>query len=324
MKRLLTILLFILASPLYAATWYATSSSVNINATSLWVPTQGASCAGSGTALVWGAQANGDTFNANGCTAIAVNVDPGSGTWTGTSAGNCGTGGGTTTLTTDGTNGGAFTYATATNIVIHVNIAATKTQTLAISGSTGGGTLCGNITGASTASILTVNDSHASVTIYIFGNITGGSASGDYGYNAASSGPIVLTGNSTAGSAASASGIEAGSSGTIITMTGNCIGSNTVTSPGCYNSNNGSFTVTGNLINGTKSNAIIGSIYYTPAAANYTLYPKDSSYTLNTINTHSTLMPTDPGVSNVKSGVVYGAGTGTYGGGAGLCDTGGW
>jgi hypothetical protein len=89
-------------------------------------------------------------------------------------------------------------------------------------------------------------------------------------------------------------------------------------------SSSGSFTLTGNIINGTKAMGINGGVYYTPANTGYTLYAKDSSYTLNTINTHSTLMPTDPGVSNVKSGVVYGAGTGTYGGGAGLCDTGGW
>jgi hypothetical protein len=323
MKRLLTILLFILASPLYAATWYATSSSVNINATSLWVPTQGASCAGSGTALVWGAQANGDTFNANGCTALAVNVDPGSGTWTGTSAGNCGTGGGTTTLTTDATNGGAFTYATANSLVMHMNVTATKTTALTISGTTAnGGTICGNLIGGSTSSQFAINDTHSSGTVYYVGNTTGGSASAS-GLDINGAGTFNIVGNASAGSVGSGFSTATGSA--TINMTGNCIGSNSSGQAfGCVNTNAATFTLTGNLISGLKGGAYYGAIIYTPAASNYTLYAKDSSYTLNTINTHSTLMPTDPGVSNVKSGVVYGAGTGTYGGGAGLCDTGGW
>ena len=60
------------------------------------------SCAGSGTALVWGAQMNGDVFDANGCTAIAVNVDPG--TATGASAGVCGAVTVTVTLQTNSTD----------------------------------------------------------------------------------------------------------------------------------------------------------------------------------------------------------------------------
>jgi hypothetical protein len=136
-------------------------------------------------------------------------------------------------------------------------------------------------------------------------------------------GTFNIVGNASAGSVGSGFSTATGSA--TINMTGNCIGSNSSGQAfGCVNTNAATFTLTGNLISGLKGGAYYGAIIYTPAASNYTLYAKDSSYTLNTINTHSTLMPTDPGVSNVKSGVVYGAGTGTYGGGAGLCDTGGW
>jgi hypothetical protein len=97
-------------------------------------------------------------------------------------------------------------------------------------------------------------------------------------------------------------------------MTGNCVGSDTVTASGCYISG-GTFTLTGKLIFGKKGGAVYqaGSIFYfTPAATDYLLAAKDSSYVLGTIDSHATELPTNPGESNVKSGVTYGSFTGTY------------
>ena len=139
MKRCLLILgLLLLAGTAHAATWYAGTSSANINAVT-WYPTSTGSCAGSGTPLSWGSQANGDTFNANGCTAIAVNVDPG-----GVST--------QVTLTSHASLGGGFTYATATNITIHAHVTSGSTVALTITGATGGGTIAGNITGGTATS----------------------------------------------------------------------------------------------------------------------------------------------------------------------------
>jgi hypothetical protein len=310
--KILSILILLLGTiSLHAATWYATSSSANINASSLWVPTSTGSCTGSGTPLSFGSQANGDIFNANGCTALAVNVDPGAAT--GASAGVCGTVTVTVTLETDPTNGGGFAYATATNIVIHANVTAGKTTALAITGSTGGGTICGNVTGSSgTASVEGVADTHTVNTIYEVGNITGGGALSTNGWQSNSSGPVNIAGNATAGTAAAADGFLQESSGAA-TITGNCTGSNSNTGIGCQtlSGSTGIITLTGNIINGTKGSGESGALYFTPAATNYVLYAKDSSYTLGTINSHSTLMPTDPGVNNVRSGTVYGPNTGT-------------
>ena len=78
MKKTLLIALFVLCSHIAgAATWYATSSSVAIDTASLWVPTTTGTCTGSGTALVFSARGPNDTLVANGCTSLAVDVDPG-------------------------------------------------------------------------------------------------------------------------------------------------------------------------------------------------------------------------------------------------------
>jgi parallel beta-helix repeat protein len=82
-----------------------------------------------------------------------------------------------------------------------------------------------------------------------------------------------------------------------------------------------SITVTGNIISSAYNIGAYGHILLTPAATNYILTPKDSSYTLGTIDTHATEMPTNPGAANVNSGVNYGSFTGTLvgGGGGGVC-----
>ena len=56
--------------------WYARRSK-NINAQDLWAPTREASLWGLGHSLIWGAQKNGDVFDANGFT-ITITTDPGS------------------------------------------------------------------------------------------------------------------------------------------------------------------------------------------------------------------------------------------------------
>ena len=299
MKRILTALLLLCSWPAWGATWYATSSSANTNATGLWVPTSTGSCTGSGTALVWGAQANGDVFDANGCTALAVNVDPG--VATGASAGVCGTVTVTTTLTTDATNGGAFTYATATNIVIHASVTATKTTALTISGSTNGGTICGNLMGGSTSNQYAIQDTHTSVLMYLVGNSSAGSADDAVGLNS--------TGTSGGWN-----------------VTGNCIGSTTgnYLSVGCAGVGAPSITLAGNIINGLRGGGVSGLIYLTPASTNYIISPKDASYTLGVVNSHATVTPTDPGASNVLSGVTYGPFTGTLSSSGGVCATSNW
>lgn len=297
MKRLITFCLFLCCSPAFAATWYATSSSVNINASNLWVPTSTGTCTGSGTALSFGSQANGDIFDANGCTALAVNVDPGS-----TSV--------QVTLESNASHGGGFTYATATNITIHANVIyqGGGAITLNITGSTGGGTLSGNVSSTAAGDNAVVTN-HTSVTFNLVGNITAnGNGVAQFLVNA--SGPVSVTGNVTGGSATGGYGLEA--NGGAVTVTGNCIGGTSPQGAACYGINTTNpITLVGSLISGTKQQAAQGYILFTPAATNYALYAKDVSYTAGTINSHATEMPTDPGVSNVLSGVTYGSLTGT-------------
>jgi len=259
----------------HAATWYAKASSVNINAAGTWVPTQTGSCTGSGTALVFGNQANGDVFNANGCTALAVNVDPG-----GVSV--------QVTLTTDATNGGGFTYATAANITIHANITATKTPALVITGSTGGGAILGNITGGSSTSAYGVEDEHTAIGLTLAGNITGGSGPTAYGYDCFSAtGTLAITGNATAGSFSTAHGLDIVGGSIEVALAGNCVGSNGFSAAGCSNASLGAaLIVTGNLLFGLSGSVAIG-VTYTPGPSNYVLFPKDSSYTVGVVNTHA-------------------------------------
>lgn len=301
------IVLFTLTACLgWPATWYATSSSVNINQASLWVPTSTGSCTGSGTALTWGSQANGDVFNANGCTALAVNVDPGAAT--GASAGVCGSVTVTVTLTTDASNGGAFTYATATNIVIHANITATKTLALSISGATGGGTICGVVTGGTVASQYGVSDTHTAVTMYQIGNIFGGTAARGYYWNSGT-GALNVTGNITGGGGSNTEGLlNIGLAGS--TVIGICIGGTGPTGAGCSGAS-GPVTVTGNAIASPTGQGVAGKIYFTPSTTSYILMAKDSSYTTGVIDSHAIEIPANPGVTNVKSGVNYGSLTGT-------------
>jgi len=311
MKKLLFLFIcLLLASQARATTYYATSSTVNIDTASLWLPTSTGTCTGSGTALVWADRANGDVLNANGCTALAINVDAGSASVQ-------------VTVQTNTSTGGGFTLATAdlgTMTTLHAHITAGSTSAVTLTGSTGCGTISGNLTGGNTTSIRGVADSHTLCTVTVSGNITGGSGSLAAGYYSSGAGPVTINGNVAAGSVANAYGLYL-TSVAVVALTGNCIGVDAVSAVGCQVSA-GTLTVIGNLIFGKKGPAVFtqgGTFYYTPAATNYILLPKNSSYVLGTIDSNAVELPTDPGVANVKSGVTYGSFTGTYstGGGTG-------
>ena len=313
MKKYILIFLMLLIPTLsFATDYYATSSTVSVSSANLWVPTSTGSCAGSGTPLTWDAQVAGDVFHANGCTALAVGVDP-----QGTGAGN-----GKVTLTTvagGGTAGGGFTYATATNITINADITAGTTTVLAISGSTGASNvIIGNITGGSAASASGISSTHTAQTITVTGNVTGGSNGTAFGItHAATTGSFNISGTCTPGSVAGASAINI-SSGASATVGTACKGSDSVNAIGCVIAGGGYITITGNIIHGKKGMAVSGYIYYAPGAAtNYTLYPKDSSYVMGTVDSHATEMPSNPGIANVKSGTNYGTLQGTLSGGGG-------
>ena len=305
----LLVLLALFSSPAWATTWYATSSSVNINASSLWVPTTTGSCTGSGTALSFGSQANGDVFDANGCTAIAVNVDPGSVSVQ-------------VTLETDSTNGGGFTCATASGpATIHANITATKTAVMGLTGSSGSGcNVSGNITGGTSTSTNGVNDSHTSVTITVTGNLLGGSAANSSAW-AAGAGPLAIIGNVTG---SSGYGLTSSSTGAI-TVTGNCIGSDTAsTSVGCNagTTTTDTITITGAIVNGKGSQGSAGRILISSTITNYIVIPENSSYSIaNCLTasqitagtcTNALILPANPGIGNVTNGTNYGPFTGTY------------
>ena len=331
MRVRLLILLALFPCPSWAVTWYATSPSVNINTSSLWVPTSTGTCTGSGTPLIWGSQANGDVFNANGCTALAVNVDPGS---SGTVQ---------VTLTNDVTNGGGFTCATAIGpATIHANVTATKATGMATTGSSGSGcNVSGNLQGGSTASAADgVSDAHTSgaSAITYTGTITGGSTGGNnFGLIATNSGTVHVVGSVIAGTG-STGGISA--TNTPTTITGNCIGSDTAsTTVGCVGGTGGTngIVVTGGLVNGKIGQAAIGNVHLSATATNYVVIPENSSFVVTNCLTaaqvaagsctNAAILPADPGVANVLTGTNYGPFTGTYtpsGGGGGISVFGSW
>ena len=312
-KLLLSICLLLLATPAWAATWYACSSTANIDAAAEWKTASGGSCSCSGSTLTWGNQADGDTLNANGCTALAINVDPGAAT--GASSNNCGTVTKTVTLTNDATNGGAFTLATSANLVTHFNATSTKNSLVVVTGSTNGLTNCGTLTGGGVASAPGVSDGHTVVTTYYRGAVNGGSlasANTSAGLNVTGNGAASINGNVTQGSGGNPGLYASGAAA--ITLVGNCIGESTTAYAGgaaCMETNaTGSITLTGNKIDGMFGNATSGRVYFTPSATNYTLSPKDASYT-QVFDGHATEMPADPGAANVKVSTTYGSYTGT-------------
>lgn len=281
-----------------------------------WAATQGASCASSGTALTW-PPATGDILNYNGCTNGYVTADPGSASVQ-------------VTLTNDATNtGGGFVYPTAANATLHANVTGVSAAALTITGSTGGGTISGNILGGGTSSV-GVTDQHSSVTVNVIGNITAGSTTTSNGYYLSGSGSLIVTGDVVLGSA-TVPALSAASSGNI-TLNGNCIGSDTVTGQACNAPSTGSITITGSLFNGKKGTATAGLVYFTPAAGNCVTYPSAAGGALQTSCPSSVtanitqMVPALTGglgtTSHVASGVTYGGFSGTASGGASQHNTG--
>ncbi len=307
MKKLFLIIIGLLlcASPCFGASWYAQGAG-NMSAVT-WNSASG----GGGSNLTWNSQANGDIFESNNY-AITVDVDPRGTTLSGTDK-----------VQLKTTGGGGFSVATSTSpITIHADIVAGTTDCLTVSGNANASpalTIVGNITGGAASGIEGVVDTHTVGTVVVQGNITGGTVSTTaYGYNwNGATGSLSITGNVTA---SVANGLFfSGASTTGVTVTGNAIGSSTNGNSGVLSSyGSGPITIIGNIISG-KGMGAAGYIIYTPAATNYVLFPKDSSYTRGTVDAHATEMPTNPGVKNVKAGTTYGSFTGTLsssGGGA--------
>lgn len=305
--RKLLLLAFIfytsLISPCFGTTWYAQGAG-NMSAVT-WNSVSG----GGGSNLTWNSQANGDIFESNNY-AITVDVDPRGTTLSGTDKVHLKT-----------TGGGGFSVATSTSpITINADITAVATDCLAVSGTANASpalTIVGNIRGGGAPGTEGVVDTHTVGQVVVRGDITGGTENTTaYGYSwSGASGSLSITGNVTA---QAASGLNfTGTSATGVKLTGNAIGSSTNGNSGVLSSyGSGPITIIGNIISG-KGVGASGYIIYTPAATNYILMPKDSSYSPGTIDAHATEMPTNPGVANVKKGTTYGSYTGTMSSGGG-------
>ena len=163
-----------------------------------------------------------------------------------------------------------------------------------------------------------INSTHTVQTITITGNVTGGSNGSAFGlYANGATGGFTISGNVNVGTASGASGVSL-ANGVSVTIQGNVYGHDTYNTSGATVTGGSQLTVTGNIIHGKVGQAVGGRTFFVPASAtNYTLYSKDSSYVLGTVDSHATEMPSDPGIANVKSGVTYGTYTGTYSAGGG-------
>lgn len=300
MKKIITILFILLLSNLaFATDYYAGKAGGNINADDVWFTTSTGSCTGSTGVTGATALQSGNTLYANGCS-LTVNVS-----FTATKI---------STAAGAGAGGGGFAVVTnASPITITAIIEAGTTTCLAVTGNATGSnvlSIIGNATGGSAASTHGVSDSHTVGTVIFQGNATGGSNTGRGYVFSGASGSVSMTGDGIA-SATAIGYLMSGASSTT-TISGDCKGSDSADYQGCYATGAGTITLTGSIINGKRSMGAGGSLIFTPSATDYILYPKDSSYSLGTIDAHATEMPTDPGVSNVKTGTAYGSYTGTY------------
>jgi len=265
-KLLLAILIVLITSPAYAATWYAQKGSCNFDSVSgttisdIWCSVDDdADCSG-GSWLDWstGPHAN-DVFEASAETGIVINVDP---TGTHDTSGR---------VHLKNTAGGNYSFALATApATTSIDITAGGAPCVLITGTTAGKTLgvAGSTFTASPTTALAhaVASTHTTNAVAIVANLVGSSGStgaGFYTNNNASA--INLTGNATA-----ASGIGLNNSGNAVSsITGNCIGSSTAASyaiPGCYCNGSGGLTVNGSIINGSSSSGAQGKIIWNPTA----------------------------------------------------------
>jgi hypothetical protein len=243
MKKLLLSILLLLtfAIPVFATDWYADSGSGAMS-TRGWHDTSAGSCAGgSGAALTWASRQIGDVFHANGCTAIAVDADPGAN--------------GKVTLSTvtgAGGAGGGFTYVIglAGATALHVDIVAGTTACLTTSGSTADATNTGDITGGSSVGAVGLSLNHTTRTFTNTGNVLGGGNTTAYGLKVTgASGATSLVGSCTGVTAVGCYQSDPTAQQTLTVR--DCIGSNATTGvAGCYSALTGIITVTGNLIYG--------------------------------------------------------------------------
>ncbi len=335
---LLPLLFFLQTSPAFATTsWFACGASANINASNEWSSTPSGSSCGctAGAYLTWNNQVAGDSFYANGCTAIAVNVDP------------KGTGGsaGTVTLSTrqsgSGVAGGGFTATPGSGITISANLTAGTTTCLVIGSGSSGTLTIGSVSNpvtilgsTTTSSQYGVADgtrtSGSSVVAYVGTTSTTGIIGGiAAGWQTSCTGTTNITGNAYGSSVSGSGGTGSGlttitGAGTITTtLNGSCTGSSvgSVSAYGCYGGGYGYTVITGNLIDGTNAPAAQQLIAWQPLSpTNYMLKPYDGSYVGGTINSHAIQIvpvPTQLGGgiannANVLNGVQYGNQTGTY------------
>jgi len=145
------------------ATWFARQSSVDINASNVW----NAAADGSGAWLTWASLGASDVLVANGCTAIAINVDFTCDTITNAS-------------TYGGTAGGQFTVST---------VAADRTITADIVGQNTGTATSGGCVNATLSS---------TYTLTIDGDVTGGGIASGRGMSIGG-GKLTVTGTVTGG-----------------------------------------------------------------------------------------------------------------------------
>lgn len=255
-------------------TYYAQNSSVNIDSANQW----NTAADGSGSALTWASLGATDVLNANGKTAIAINVNF-----------TC------ARIETDATLGGAFTITAGRTITC--DITAGSSTCVTCSSGSGSNTFVGNITGGNAANVRGLYRATAAVAFTITGNVTGGSASGAAGLYNSSAGTVSITGDITAGSALNAYSINT-SAGTI-TVTGNIINNastHAVNGPIVYAPS------ATNYIQYPDTSATKNYYYDIPDVAN--LLTTDTaagvSGTFNEADRN-----TDPGEENVEDGVTY-------------------
>jgi hypothetical protein len=243
---LLVLILGLVAGPCWAVTWYGCAGSKNINSVSsgttsdVWYSE--AACTG-GSWLDWNTGPHdGDIFEANAQTALAITSDP---------LGTHDTGAGKKVhLKT--LSGGGFTLATDANITVSADITAGTTTCVTVSGSTITtnpvqiGVSGATITGGGSSGATGVTDTHTTIAVNVVSNIVAGSNATAYGYSfTGNSGSLAVTGNVTSGASI---GLRVAGTGSSTTITGDCTGSNTADYAGCVAVNAGSITVTGNLI----------------------------------------------------------------------------
>jgi hypothetical protein len=321
--NLLLILLLLIPTGAWGATYYGCATGVDIAADNTFCTTPTGSC--TGTTAVSGATAiaSGNILYANGCAEITTD-----------NGFNIGTG---TISTADGDDagdavaGGAFTFTTANDgaKTITANITAGSTDCLAIDGSGTGTvlTIVGDITGGGSTNADGVYDTHTGGNVVVTGDITAGSATSAHGYrrNGATGGVAVtgaiagsgaaaygwhnetgsstINGNCTGGSMAGFAACNNSSSAGLLTVNGNCIAGST-TCPGCHSGGAGGITVTGNIVGTATYMGATGKINWSPAdttpPSNYI-----KIWTGGTDFYYMTANP-EPAITDVKSGVTYG------------------